>query len=71
MKSLNLSNETNELKKIEIIFPKTRDLIIDKLKNIIQLQNNSKLDDIEYNTKRGKCYNTGKYSLFIVFLKCT
>ena len=50
---------------------KLRDLIIDKLKNIIQLQNNSKLDDIEYNTKRGKCYNTGKYSLFIVFLKCT
>ena len=45
------------------------DLIINKLKEIMQLQNNIKLDDLEYATKRRKNYNFSRYSLTIVFLK--
>lgn len=36
LKSLNYPNKINELKKIESIFPKKNDLIIDKLKEIVQ-----------------------------------
>ena len=69
LKSLSLSNKINELKKIEGVFPKYQlnDLIIDKLKEIIQLQNNILLDDLEHTAKRGKCYSFRKYSLLAVF----
>ena len=55
LKSLNLSNKIYELKQMEVIFPKNQlnDLIIDKLKEIMQLRNNIKLDDLEYTAKRG------------------
>ena len=44
-------------------------MIIDKLREIMQLQNNIKLDDLEYTAKREKHYNFCKYSLSIVFLR--
>ena len=71
LKSLNLLNKTNELKQIENIFSKNQmdDLIIDKLKKIVQSQNNIKLGDLEYTTKRGKRYNFSRYSLPITFLR--
>ena len=49
LKSLNLSNKIDQLKKIESIFlqNQSKDLIIDKLKEIKKLQNNIKLDDLE------------------------
>ena len=46
------------------------DLIIDKLKEIMQLQNNIKLDDLEYTSKRGK-HNFIRYSLPCVFQRHT
>ena len=45
------------------------DLIIDKLKEIMQFQNKIRLDDLEYTTKRRKCYNFSRCSLPIVFLR--
>ena len=50
------NNKIHELKQIDSIFPKDQldDLIIDKLKEIRQLQNNIKLDNLEYTTKREK-----------------
>ena len=68
LKYLNLPNKL-ELKQIENIFPRNQlnDLIIDKLKEIMQLQYNIKLDDLEYTAKRGKRYNFSRYSLPIVF----
>ena len=61
----------HELKQIESIFPKSQfnDLIIDKLKEIMWLQNNIKLDDLEYTTKRGKRYNFSRYFLPIICLR--
>ena len=38
-----------------------------KLKEIEQLQNNIKLEDLDYTTKRGKKYGFSKYSLAIAF----
>ena len=35
----------------------------------MQLQNNIKLDDLEYTTKRGTRYNFSRYPLPIVFLR--
>ena len=56
LKSMNLLNKINELKYIEKIFSKNQvdDLIIDKLREIVQSHNNIKLGDLEYTTKRGK-----------------
>ena len=45
---------------IMFIKNKLDNLIIDKLKETIQLQNNIKLDDPEYTTQRGKSYNFSK-----------
>ena len=47
LKSLNLSNKKDELKQTGSIFPKYQlnDLITDKLNEIMQLQNNIKLDE--------------------------
>ena len=56
MKSLNFPNKIN-------------DLITDKLKEIVQLQNKIKLDDLEYTTKRRKLYNFSRYTLPITFLR--
>ena len=51
LKSLHLSNKINGIKQTESIFPQNQfnDLIIDKLKEIKQLQNNVKLDNNIYN----------------------
>ena len=59
------------LKQIESIFPKKQlnDLIIDKLKEIMKLQNNIKLGNLKYTTKSRKSYNFSRYSLPIVFIK--
>ena len=68
LKSLNLPNNI-ELKQIESISQKKQlnDLIINKLKEIMHLQNNIKLDDVEYTVKREKDYNFSRNSLPIVF----
>ena len=69
LKSLDLSNNKYELKKIEGIFPQNlmNDLIRLKLKEIVKLQDIIKKDELDYKSKRGKTYNIGKYSLPIVF----
>ena len=67
MKSLRLPNKINELKQIESILNQVSDMIIDKLKKMVQLQNNIKLDNLVYTTKSGKRYNFIKYFLRIVF----
>ena len=69
--SLNLPNKINELKQIENVFLKNQvnDLIIDIVKEIVPLQNNIRLDDLEYTTKRGKRYDFSRYPLPIVFLR--
>ena len=43
-------------------------MIIDKLEELMQLQENIKLDDLEYTAERGKRYNFKKCNLPIVFL---
>ena len=50
LNSVNLPNKIYELKQIESIIPKNKlnDLIVDKLNKILQLQNNIKLDSLEY-----------------------
>ena len=59
LKFVNLCNKRDELKPIESVFTKTQaiDLIIGKLKEIVQLQNYIKLDHLEDSKKRGKLYN--------------
>ena len=66
IKYLNISHKANELKQIENIFPKDviNDLIINKLKKIIELQNNIELDKLNY-----KNYNFNKLSLPTIFLR--
>ena len=56
LKSLNLSNKIDQLKQVGSLFPKIQlnDLIIDKLEEIKKLQNNMKLDKLEYAKNRGK-----------------
>ena len=68
---MNLPNKINELKQIENVFLKNQvnDLIIDIVKEIVPLQNNIKLDDLEYTTKRGKRYDFSRYPLPIAFLR--
>ena len=69
--SLSFSNKIDKLKKKENqgIFSKNQldGLIIDKLKEFMQLQNNMKLDDLEHTTKRVKCFNFRRSSLPIAF----
>ena len=69
LKSLNLPNKIDELKQIESVFPKNQvtDLIIDKLKEIVQLQNNIKLDDLEHTAKEGTRYNFSRYFYLLLF----
>ena len=54
LNSLNLFNKIDEIIQIQGIFSKNQlnDLIIDKLIEINQLQNNIKINDLEYTTKR-------------------
>ena len=54
MKLLNLSNKIDKLKEIESTFQKNQlnDLIIEKLKHIMQFKNNIKLDDLENIAKK-------------------
>ena len=68
---LELPNKIDELKRIQSVFPKIqlKSLIINKLKELMQLQKNIKLDYLEYTAERGKRYNFNKYSLPIVFLR--
>ena len=51
---LEIPNKRDELKKIEGIFPKNmmNDLICEKLKEIFNLQDNIKTDDLRYKLKR-------------------
>ena len=78
IKSLDLSNKKDELKQIEGLFPKylVNDLIRDKLKENINLQDIIKKDDLGYKTTSKKSLiiilnylidNFNKYSLSIVF----
>ena len=57
LNSSKLSNKINELKQFETLFPKNQlnDLMTVKLKEIMQLKNNIKLDDLQYTTKREIC----------------
>ena len=43
------------------------DLILAKLKEIVELQDIIKKDNLSYKSKHGKTYNFGKYSLPIIF----
>ena len=43
------------------------DLIRAKLKEIVQLQDIIKKDDLNYKSKGGKAWNISKYSLSIIF----
>ena len=61
----------NKLKRIEGIFPQNlmNDLICVKLKEIVELQDIIKEDDLNYKLKCGKPYNFSKNSLPVVFLR--
>ena len=69
LKSLNLSNKTDELKQIKGIFPKNlfNDLTTYKSQEIIRLQDVIKSNEVNYKSKRGKTYNFNIYPLTIVF----
>ena len=71
LKSLNLSNKTDESNQVESIFFQNQliDLIIDRIEEIMQLQNNIKLDKLEYKSKRGKCFGFSDYSLPVNLLR--
>ena len=45
------------------------DLIHEKLKKIVNLQNIIKTDELHYKSKREKDYNFSEYSLLITFLR--
>ena len=59
----------NKLKQIKSIFLENlmNDLILTTLKEIVELQDINKKDDLNYRSKRWKTYNFCKYSLPIVF----
>lgn len=62
MKFVNLSNQIDELNQIKSIFPQNqmKDVIIDRLKEFRQLQNDTKLDELDYEAKSRKNYNFSK-----------
>ena len=66
IKNLYISDKTNELKQIEGTFPQNvlNDLISNKLKEIIEVQNSIELDKINY-----KNYIFNKVSLSSIFLR--
>ena len=57
-----LSNKINEINQIKSIFPQNqmKDVIIDRLKEFRQLQNDTKLDELDYEAKSRKNYNFSK-----------
>ena len=59
----------DELNKIKSIFPQNelKNLTIDKLKEIMQLQNIIELNGLNYKAKTGRKNNFNKYLLSIVF----
>ena len=59
---------SNKLKQTERKFPQNlmNDLICTKLKEIVELKNVIKRDDLSYKSKLWKTYNFSKYSLPIV-----
>ena len=69
LKSLKFPYETGEFKAIGGIFPKILliDLIIYKLKEVFQLQNTIKSNELNYTSKREKTYSFSEYALSIVF----
>ena len=66
---LEISNKKYYLKQIEGLFPQNlmNDFIRDKLKEIVDLQNIIKKDNLRYKSKSIIIYNFSKYSLPIVF----
>ena len=60
---------SNKLKQIEAIFQQNliNGLIRAKLREIVELQDIIKKDDLNYKSHRGKTYNFSKYSVPIVF----
>ena len=62
-----MSNKIDELNQIKNMFSQNQlnDLIIDWLKEINQLQNITKINELDYKTISGKNYIFSKYSLFI------
>ena len=68
---LNFSYKTNELKQIYGIFPKylLNDLIVYKLREIVQLQDFIKSNELQYTLKQRKIYNFSEYALSIDFLR--
>ena len=56
LSSLNFYNKIYELNQVKSIFPQNQsnDLVLDRLKQIEQLQNNIKLNELDYKTKPGK-----------------
>ena len=71
LKSLKPSNKKDELKQIEGIFPQNlmNDLIRDKFKEIVNLQDIIKTDELHYKSKSRKVYNFSVYSLYFAFLR--
>ena len=68
---LNRSNKKDQLKQIEGISLKNlmNELICDKLKEIVNLQNVIKTDKLHYKSKLRKIYSFNEYCLPIVFLR--
>ena len=71
LKSLNSSNKKDVLKQVEGIFSQNlmNDLIRVKLKEVINLQDIIRTDELNYKSKRRKVYNFTEYFLLIVFLR--
>ena len=69
LKSLDLFNKKDELKQIEDVFPQNlmNDLVCTKLKEIINLQDIIKTDELHYKSKLRKIYNFIEYYLPTVF----
>ena len=69
LKSLNPFNKRDELKKIECIFSQNlmNGLLRAKLKEIVNLQDIIKTDELNYKLRRKKVYYLSEYSLRIVF----
>ena len=73
LKSLDPSNKEDELKQTECIFPQglMNDLVCAKLKEIFNLQDIIKTDELCYKSKLREIYNFNEYSLLIFFKRYT
>ena len=72
-KSLEVSNKKDKLKQIEGIFSQNlmNYFICDKLKEIVNLQDIIKTDNLRYKSKSRKDYNFREYSLPNAFKRYT